>query len=202
MIIYLLRHGDCRLDTISRYLGQTNLPLNDKGRKQCRKWKDFFMRQPVEKIISSDLLRAEQTTKEIFGNTMEIIKCSSLREASLGDWDGLPIVEIKSKFPEEYELRGKNLADYSPPNGENFHDLQKRVISALEHICAENPGLEKILIVTHVGVIRVFLAYIFDMPLQKIFTLGIDYCSLTIIEKTPHKSVVKGVNITPTFVSL
>ena len=202
MIIYLLRHGDCRLDTVHRYLGQTNLPLNDAGRKQCREWKNFFIKQSFERIITSDLLRAEQTVTEIFGNKRKkVMKCPSFREASLGDWDGLPIEEIKHKFPGEYKRRGKDLASYSPPNGENFRDLQDRVVPAFKRICTEISSSGRILIVTHVGVIRVLLAYIFNMPLEKIFTLAIDYAGLSVIEKTPRGWVVKGINIIPHFIS-
>jgi probable phosphoglycerate mutase len=63
----------------------------------------------TDTIYTSDLKRARDTA-ELIGKAAGIPNIAALpglREMSLGAWDGRFISEIKDKYPEEYEKRGK-----------------------------------------------------------------------------------------------
>ena len=118
---------------------------------------------PIEGIYCSDLVRASETAQlihdsisEKFGRRLDVhvTPMGSLREISLGHWDGRAVDEIRREYPGEYELRGEDIFTFKTGNdSENFYDMQYRVIKALREILAGDDG-KNIIIVAHSGVIR------------------------------------------------
>lgn len=102
-----------------------------------------------------------------------------LNEINLGNWENLNLEEMKNKFPQEFNERGRKLAGFHPPDGESFSEVQKRVlrvfIPLIEHIHSH------ILVVGHAGVNRVILYYLLGMLLQNMFRIEQDYGALNII---------------------
>lgn len=155
----LIRHGQIEQHKEKIFLGQTDVPLSDKGHEQaadaaiCLRGLD----PETDKIYSSDLTRAVETAEIIrVRNLMpEVIKEKGFREMNLGPWDGKFISEIKETLPEEYERRGQNLMIYKMGHGsENFFDLQYRVCKTLARILKDDNSYD-IVIVAHSGVLRV-----------------------------------------------
>lgn len=84
----------------------------------------------------------------------ELQQVTDLQEIALGDWDGKPISEIKTKYPLEYEHRGADIFAFKTGNrAENFYDVQYRAVKALCRILAEDQSRD-IVLVTHSTVIR------------------------------------------------
>jgi probable phosphoglycerate mutase len=120
--IYLLRHGEIDLGGQKRYVGQVDLPLSERGLSQVRQWKEKLGPVRFEWICCSDLTRSRQTARIIAGDrNVDIRVLPELREIYLGAWDGLPMAEIRSRFPEEWEKRGEDLAGYRPPLPSIYH---------------------------------------------------------------------------------
>ena len=182
-IIYLMRHGDSRQDEVKRFIGQTDTPLNETGRKQAAWWREELSSHFFNGIYCSDLSRSVETAEIIAGNRQEAVRpLSELREINLGRWDGLPMHEVRCRYPEEFEKRGAGLVNYRPESGESFLDLSARVLPAFEVITgAVECG--RVLIVGHAGVNRIILCHLLGMPLAGLFRLSQDYCCLNIIVK-------------------
>ncbi|AHF97226.1 phosphoglycerate mutase [Desulfurella acetivorans A63] len=195
--MYLLRHAEPVNNNSGKYIGQIDLPLSEKGEMQAQEWRNFFKRQYLTRIITSDLTRSKQTVYNIFSEKHNIEENPAFREISLGDWEGLPMDYVRQKLTNEYNQRGADLANYSPPNGESFRDLQNRVMKEFQNVISKALKNDKILIVTHIGVIRVILASIFEMPLQKIFTISVDYSGMVLLESNSRGHVVRGINLNP-----
>lgn len=180
--LYLLRHTDCRQDSVKRYIGQIDLPLNKTGMEQAlclsRELKDISF----QRIYCSDLKRSYETAR-IVSTGREDLLCplAALREINLGQWDGLPVEEVSRRFPEEYRMRGIDPANYRPPGGESFNDLIVRVIPQYLKLIKASRG--NILIVGHAGVNRVILCNLLDMPLSHLFRLDQDYGGLNVITR-------------------
>ncbi len=147
---YLIRHGQPQQHKDKIFLGQTDVPLSEKGKTQAAKTKDILPAD-ITRIYSSDLARAKQTAQIICSNVIEV---RGFREMNLGSWDGRYIEEIKCEFPELYEKRGRNIFSFKTGNkAENFYDLQYRVIESLINILKKDDSKD-IFIVAHSGVIR------------------------------------------------
>ncbi len=102
-------------------------------------------------------------------------------EISLGDWDGLSFDRVKELYPQEFLQRGQELTSCRPAGGENFYDLQRRVLPFFRSVL-EN-AQQPVLIVGHAGVNRVILGHIRSVPLETIMSIEQDYGCLNIIEK-------------------
>ncbi|MCF8038871.1 MAG: histidine phosphatase family protein [Desulfohalobiaceae bacterium] len=192
-MIYLLRHGEIGNGSRKRFIGQTDCGLSATGRLQAEGWGGFFERVNLRLVLCSDLQRSAETARIIVGQKTDLVCIDNrLREIDLGDWDGRDMTEIKSKYPEQWEKRGQDLAGYRPPRGESFADLARRVVPVLEE-----PGAmphQDVLIVGHAGVNRVLLCHILEMPLQNLFRLGQDYACLNIVHKKGTHYRVQSLN--------
>lgn len=147
---YLIRHGQPQQHRDKIFLGQTDVPLSDEGRKQAEKAR-AALPVGIRRIYSSDLKRALQTAEIIGG---QIIATKGFREMNLGSWDGRYIEDIKREYPELYQKRGRNLFAFKTGNkAENFYDLQYRTVKSLIDILKKDSSPE-IFIVAHSGVIR------------------------------------------------
>lgn len=147
---YLVRHGQPQQHKDKIFLGQTDVPLSETGRKQAEEAK-AKLPVNIHRIYSSDLKRAKETAQLICDEVTEV---KGFREMNLGSWDGRYIEDIKREFPELYKKRGENLFSFKTGNkAENFYDLQYRVVKALTDILKKDDSKE-IFIVAHSGVIR------------------------------------------------
>jgi probable phosphoglycerate mutase len=195
--VYLLRHGDTRTDAVRRYIGRTDVPLSEIGRRQAGWWREELASRSFNRIICSDLGRSRETARVIAeGRGVAVETCPELREIDLGEWDGLPQDEVRRQFPAEYEKRGLNPAGFRPENGESFFDVSSRAVPAFEKIirCTAEGN---ILMVGHAGVNRVILCYLLEMPLSNLFRLGQDFGCLNVITFGDGLVRIRSINLAP-----
>lgn len=194
--IVLLRHGATVETGQRRYLGRRDVPLSEQGQDQMLQCAEQLRTFSVETIYSSPLTRCRRSAEligEILGISVEVER--DLIEINLGDWDGLPVETVLTKYPEAYAERGRNLSGYRPPDGECFNDVDKRVWPVLKKI-TRIPG-ESVAIIGHAGVNRVLLCHILGLPLNNLFRLGQDYGCINIIDSRGSRMVCRTVNCPP-----
>lgn len=161
--IFLIRHGQTRQHDEKMFIGQYDVPLSDEGRRMMKETAGRLADYDItaDHIYCSDLTRASESAAIIAselaapgGREPDIIKTKALREISLGSWDGVPIREIKERYPAEYQRRGQDIFAFKIGNrAENFYDMQYRAVRELRRIL-ENDSSRDIVVVTHSGVIR------------------------------------------------
>ena len=162
--IALVRHGETMQHAEKMFIGQYDVPLNEKGRMQIAQSAEQLAADFAcpRVIYASDLSRTMESAEIILrtfreknnGKYPEIVKAPGLREINLGKWDGQPVSRIKAEFPEEYRRRGEDMFIFKTGNkSENFYDLQYRAVKTLRKIL-ENDDSKEIIIVAHSGVIR------------------------------------------------
>ena len=161
--IFLIRHGQTRQHDEKMFIGQYDVELSDEGRLMMKETAGKLAGYgiAVDHIYCSDLIRASESADIIaaelnrcgFGKP-EIVKKENFREIALGSWDGVPVREIKEKFPVEYQRRGQEIFTFKTGNrAENFYDMQYRAVRELRRIL-ESDKSRDIILVTHSGVIR------------------------------------------------
>jgi probable phosphoglycerate mutase len=195
-LLYLLRHGAIDWPDADCFIGQTDAPLSAEGRRQAGAWRSELPKLEFTAVWASDLTRATETAGIIFaGRAAGVRTCRELREIKLGEWDGLPRDCVRQSHPDLWRARGEDLADFRPPGGESFRDLQQRVVPRVMRIAAETPG--DACIVTHAGVIRVLICHFLLMPLSNLFRVQLDYGSLSIVSYSPERVEVCALNLRP-----
>lgn len=135
MRIILIRHGESELNKTSKeadnriYSGQYDCELSEDGKKSSIDLRNNIYIKQIEKIYSSDLKRALQTAKLSTGRT-DIITDKTLRERSLGDFNGKYAKELKKKYPDYFDNgKFKNFSNdfiVKAPNGENNTEVMER----------------------------------------------------------------------------
>lgn len=192
--VYLLRHGDSRQDSVKRYIGQADLPLNEEGRAQAAGWRRELASVPMHRIFSSDLSRSYETACIIAeGRSETVLPLARFREIDLGGWDGRSIEEVRLLYPFEYAKRGGDMVYYRPPGGECFADVAARVIPLFEEIVRSTTG--NVLMVGHSGVNKIILCHILGIPLENLFRMQQDYGFLNVIDYGKKGIRLRGMNM-------
>ncbi|OTF70350.1 phosphoglycerate mutase-like protein [Euroglyphus maynei] len=138
--------------------GQKNTKLNETGRKQAQLLAKNFDSNGFTRIYSSDLSRAYDTCSILLSDHCKsIITDPLLRERSFGEMEGCQLKDLVSKAREA----GLSTPEYIAKGGESLADVHKRVIRFLQEkiLVSVNPD-ERILIVSHGGVIRQMIEFL------------------------------------------
>ncbi len=143
----------------------------------------------------SDLSRCVHTAEIIAGPGAPVERVPELREIRLGEWDGVPVGEIKKRFPDQWRERGANLAAYRTPGGESFLDLQSRAATKFEELVTNADG--DVLIVAHSGVNRMILCHVLGMPAGNLLRIVQDYGCLNVIHCEEGAWMLSAMNLRP-----
>lgn len=114
-----------------------------------------------------------------------------LREMNFGKWE----LKKWTAIPEE-EIAPwyKDFVNVKTAGGENLLEMQTRVLSFWNEL-VQKKGVNKVLIVTHAGVIRLILQAVLQFPLENMFNIQIDYGKKLIIEVNEGYFSVKKMNV-------
>ena len=154
MTIYLIRHGETELNA-ARVLQRPETPLGERGREQARRLAKHLAEAGIVHIVSSDLLRAEQTARELEATTRASLEFEPLlQERNFGDLRGTAYADLD----EDPFQPG-----YAPPGGETGPDFLARVERAWARIVSASEGLGGALaVVSHGLVLQAIALYHVD----------------------------------------
>lgn len=159
--IDVLRHGQCEGGDIFR--GHFDAQLTAAGLVQmqaaCAGSKILW-----DVIISSPLQRCWHFAQSCAPSTTSVRTDGRLKEMSFGDWDGKNIADVWHSDEARIAAWSRDPSSVTPPNGEPLVAVDQRVAQFLEDCVNQHHG-QKILLVTHGGIIRVLLTRILGMPL-------------------------------------
>src|SRR5687767_2293320 len=147
--LILIRHGETDWNRELRFQGHIDVPLNDLGHEQARRLGLRLADEPVQHLISSDLMRAQQTAAPAARQLeLEIVTSAALREQHFGIVEGMRADEIQSLHPRAWEDWLQFREDHAMPEGESARQFHARIIEALGGIATAHAGLN-VLVVTH-----------------------------------------------------
>lgn len=162
--LYLVRHGETKLNADGVYYGWTDCGLSEKGLMQAEDLADILQNVRFDAVISSSLNRAVATAVIVSGRTPnEIVKDDRLRELNFGAWEGMHHKAVIEKHKEAWENWSKDWKNTAPPGGEGFRELYSRVKSCIEEILKEYKG-KKVLVVSHHGTMRIIPLILLGLP--------------------------------------
>lgn len=150
--ILLARHGESDWNSSNQWQGFADRPLTELGRQQATELARRLADTELDAVYASDLQRARDTAEIVARSKgLEVETTPDLREVDVGSWAGLTRVEAEARFPDAYArwLRGGEGWE----DGETYHELSERVLSAIQRIAGENDG-GRVLVVAHGGTIR------------------------------------------------
>jgi broad specificity phosphatase PhoE len=152
--VWLIRHAESAWNATGRWQGQADPALSPRGREQAAALADELRREPLALLVSSDLVRARETTLAI-ARVLGVAPRfdARLRERHAGAWAGRTRAEIAARWPEELDRIGRHDHDARPSGGESFREVAERGRDFFRDLAADSRG-GPIAVVTHGGVIR------------------------------------------------
>lgn len=167
MEIIFIRHTTPNIQKGICY-GQTDLDItasfSDEVKTILEK-EDFSNSNAV--FYSSPLLRCKKLANKIAKN---VIFDDRLKELNFGDWELKKWNNINKK---DLNIWMQDFVNVKVPNGESYTDLHARTLAFLSEI--KEKKHQKIVIITHAGVIRSLHSFINNIPLEKSFDLKLNY---------------------------
>lgn len=151
--IFAIRHGETEWNSLGRYQGQTDIPLNDKGRQQAQQTAAALAGQRFDVIYSSDLSRAAQTAQALAdaqGLPLEML--AALREQHFGIFQGHTAAELAQRWPEAHCRWIRREPEFGPEGGETRVAFNQRCLAEIEALALRHPG-QRIAVVCHGGVL-------------------------------------------------
>lgn len=151
-MIYIVRHGQTNWNISKQLQGHNPIPINENGRKEADNVRRKIELLNFDKIISSDLLRAIQTTEIINKHlSKDVILDSRLRSVNYGTLEGRFIPDISQ---EEWALYNSTPTFF---NAESTENVYLRIKSFFDEQFSKN---ENVLIVAHGGTLRIISYYL------------------------------------------
>ncbi|MCH5252715.1 MAG: histidine phosphatase family protein [Lachnospiraceae bacterium] len=174
--IFLIRHGrQCSK------LCNVDVELDEIGRRQAELLGKRLKSYGLEKLYSSELLRAKETA-EIINETLDLPYevLPDIQEINFGGFTGKTDEEIREQYADFRKERSLHRADLPyPEGGECGEDVAERVMPQLTRLCKRPEN--RIGIVTHGGVIRSVCARLLetDQKNKLKFAIDLENASLT-----------------------
>ena len=150
--IHLIRHGLSEGSEEGQYIGHTDVPLTEYGKKQLRDMMEEYEYPQVDAVMCGPLDRCLETARILYPDKSPLIY-DDLIEYDFGEFEGLTADELKNE--EEFAEWLAGGPDSAPPYGETNADFQKRVQRCFVNIVAGiiKAGLDNVAVITHGGVI-------------------------------------------------
>jgi len=190
--LYLIRHGQTELNKVRRFQGRIDVPLNETGIGQAQKLALRLSSEPLDKIYTSPLSRAQQTAEIIRSNhQIDIMTNEELVEMSFGSLEGKTYWEVNEIFPDW----NASVFDFTFAGGENLDNLVVRMKSFLDIVKKQDEN-SNILLVTHSGCLRVILCLLLGIDVNKWWQFKIDVASLTVVDNVTQGAVLTLLNDT------
>lgn len=170
----LLRHGETELGGGLR--GSLDDALTPRGWEQMHA--AVAAGGPWDRLVSSPLQRCARFAEQLgarLGVPVHLEK--DLQELHFGTWEGRSAAALMET---DAEALGRFWADpygFTPPGGEPVLEFSARVLAALERLHQAYAG-QRILLVSHGGVMRLLLARARGLPREQLLNVEVAHGAL------------------------
>lgn len=192
--ITVIRHGQSEGNISKVICGHYDTPLTDVGREQARLTGIHLFGKKVDRIYSSDLVRAKETAEIIAKQIgMRVDVDARLRERSCGIFDGKPVADaLKHPLWEGFISK----PHVNVEGGETIGQIYTRAKDFLELISRQHKD-ENVILVTHGGWLWVCVPAVLGVSIDSYYGfIGMDNCSLTNVVYDNGSFVLESLNQT------
>lgn len=163
----LIRHGEPAGGPMFR--GSQDDPLSDTGWRQMNT--ALSDQDHWDLVVTSPLQRCRAFALKLAGQRqLPLQEEPRLQEIGFGEWEGRTSEQIMTRTPEALTRFWSDPVNYPPPGGESVTDFHHRVSGAWRYWQQEAAG-KRVLVVCHGGVIRMILAEVLGIPLDRSFSV-------------------------------
>jgi broad specificity phosphatase PhoE len=172
--IYLIRHGQTAWNVQRRFLGKSNIPLDDVGKSQACALAERLSFLSMGTIYSSPLSRARETAEALSqtrpGSLVKMVQ--DLAELDQGELEGKKGECLPQDYPEFFSEWIQDPADARVPGGETMAECQARAWRALHQALDDSEPDQPLILVSHKMVICTILCRMLDLPIKYFRAIG------------------------------
>lgn len=133
--VVLIRHARTLWNADRRFLGRTDIPLDEEGRRQAAALAARLQLRDFE-LYTSPLSRAAETAAALGSAT----RIEALAELDQGELEGLDGPRAFSRFPDFFAHWARDPETAPTPGGETLGQLQRRAWAAVEELASRHRG--------------------------------------------------------------
>lgn len=179
MQITFLRHGETEHNAEGRWQGHAAGRLSELGREQAVLVGERLAGRAFDRVIVSDLERTRQTAALAgFNATPDEV----WREIDVGDWAGRPHTEVAESDGGALSAMRRG-EDVKLGGGESVRQFTARVKEAFDDLASAMEEDERVLVITHGGVIWALAASHWGLPFPNPKMSSVSNTSLTTFDK-------------------
>ncbi len=184
MRLILVRHGESVWNHEGRVQGIADPPLSERGREQARLVAKRLAREfrPAA-VYSSALQRATETGRIIAARLgLPLNVDARLNEYDIGALTGLTDAEVAAQYPEIYGKWEMDAQWVPIPGEEGLYRFLDRITRAMQEIVAAHRGDAEVVVVTHGGVMALYLGDLIGLNPRQRMPWRFDNASISIVE--------------------
>ena len=171
--LVLWRHGRTSWNSVSRFQGQEDVPLDEVVFDQVRRAAQTLVGLQPTHIVSSDLSRALDTARALARLAeLEVQVDPDLRETFAGQWQGLTKTELMERFASDYSAWGGD-SSVRPGGGETRLEVAQRVMRAINGALTSVPDGGTLVVASHGGALRAGLGRLLALEPAQWTALGV-----------------------------
>ena len=196
MRVILLRHGETAWNRDGVFRGIEDVPLNDQGKEQASRTGQYLQRVKLSAVFSSPLSRSRDTALlAARPQKLPVEEVSFLNDMDFGQWQGLPVEDAESRWPEEYGKWLTSPHQFQAPGGESLEGVFQRASKGLENLLADG-DTGNLLLVSHRVIIKLLLLWAIGADSSGFWRFRVDPCSLSFIILKKGYSIIERMNDT------
>lgn len=176
MRVFFVRHGQSQHNLEKKASGWSAAPLSGLGHEQAKAIAPFFEGIKIDRVFSSDLLRARQTAADVLPGCNPVLS-NKLREISVGNISGTERTVLCEKYGDLYK-NAQSSHDYTPFGGENDDMVHERVCAFMREL-EKVENCENIAVFGHEGTVHQMVNYVLKTRFE-LKCLRIPNCSISV----------------------
>jgi probable phosphoglycerate mutase len=190
----LIRHG--LNDAVGKRIAgrAPGTHLNDTGREQAERLAELLAHEPICRIISSPLERAQETAAPLAERLkLPVEIAEELNEVDYGEWTGRALTDL-DRVP-QWRAYNSFRVGTRVPGGELIIEIQARVLGLLDRLRQQSPE-DTLALVCHGDVIKSAVCPFLSIPIDLMLRLEISPASITALSVRDFDAKVLYVNRT------
>jgi broad specificity phosphatase PhoE len=194
--IILVRHGQTPWNKDKIFRGSKDIPLNDTGREEARLAGEWLKDETIQAAYCSPLSRARDTGEAIARHHgLQVLDLPGLTDICYGDWEGLPLAEVKVKYADLYRQWETAPHTVRFPQGETLDEVKARALKAVEEVVPRHAN-QTILLAAHRAVNKVLIAALIGLDNSHFWRLGQDTTAINRFHRVGDVWHIMGLNDT------
>lgn len=155
----MIRHGETDNNKVQRLQGRgIDASINEIGREQAEAIAEALEKFPIQKIVTSSMVRTMETAAPLIEQTGAVVEqYSELDEMGFGELEGCYFSDVKTQIHEVNEQWMQGNVDVQIPGGESPQEVFNRAGNKIIEVLSSSEE-EYVAFVLHGRLIRILLS--------------------------------------------